>query len=68
MSAWQPIETAPRDSKGILGWFPQSRCTFSIVWTSYEDYEGWSSFGGRGDFYGEQPSHWMQVPPPPESA
>lgn len=67
-SKWQPIETAPKDKRGILGWFPGCKCTFSIVWHRYskeEDTRCWHSFGGSGGFYGEQPTHWMPLPEPP---
>lgn len=60
---WRPISEAPKDSTGIIGWFPVCRCSFDMVWNG----ERWSSFGGQGDFYGEQPTHFMPLPPPPET-
>lgn len=53
------IEDAPKDNKAILGWFPQSRCWFTMDW--YAD--KWQSFGGLGDFDGEEPTYWTDLPP-----
>jgi hypothetical protein len=59
---WQPIATFDysRDSS-CLGWFPQCRCVFDMLWNG-EDFE---PFGGQGEF-NEQPSHWMDMPEPPQ--
>lgn len=61
---WNPIETAKKDSTGVLGWFPTCRCVFDMVWDEYS--KEWRSFGGCGDFHGEQPTHWMSMPERPE--
>lgn len=55
-----PIESAPKDDVGILGWFPRSKCYFTMVW----DHSGkeWRSFGGEGNFYGESPTGWLPLP------
>lgn len=53
------IEDAPKDNKAILGWFPRSRCWFTMVWSD----DGWTSFGGEGDFYEELPTHYTDLPP-----
>lgn len=55
------IENAPRDNKGILAWFPRSKCWFTAVW----DCDRWVSFcpGVTNDFYGEEPTYYMELPP-----
>lgn len=53
------IEEARKDNIGILGWFPKSECWFSMVWVDGK----WLSFGGNGDFFGEIPTYWMDMPP-----
>jgi hypothetical protein len=56
------IDQARKDNKAILGWFPRSKCWFTMVWT--KDF-GWESFGGEGSFYGERPTLWMELPNEP---
>lgn len=63
---WQPIETARKNRKGVLGWFPTCQCVFDMVWGDLED--AWVPFGGSHGFdsYCGQPTHWMPLPEPPE--
>jgi Lar family restriction alleviation protein len=61
-SAWQPIETAPRDGTQILGWDGDAR---QIVWWC----EGgrWISDKLQEYHLGERedPTHWQPLPSPP---
>ena len=58
---WQPIETAPRDSRRVLitGRYPNG-----IKWVeeSYRHPDGHFTMR-RAD----QPTHWMPLPDPPEN-
>lgn len=80
MSAWQPIETAPKDGTVIDLWVddPQWGATREcdmrwIKHTRYyrngrtEDVEGWGWPGlDEPDFLSDgKPTHWMPVPEPP---
>lgn len=75
MSGWHPISTFDRETmagKSYLGWFPQCRCVFDMVWgpnywapKSEPLTYGFHPFGSDGRFK-EQPSHWMEMPEPPE--
>jgi hypothetical protein len=69
---WQPIETAPRDGTRLL-------CVWACAWGPMV-YEGWCQGIGTardgGDFWRShslvpvsgRPTHWMALPPPPQSA
>jgi hypothetical protein len=50
---WQPIETAPKDRRWLLGW--------------HEDFGHFVFRDGPGLVTGEDPmpTHWMSLPPPP---
>lgn len=51
----------PEDDRGVLGWFPVSRCWFTFTYNSEDNVV--RPFGGAGNFYGEWPSHWTFCPP-----
>lgn len=58
MSKWQPIETAPQNSREVL------------VWTGYVYYLATRSDGVwlcaiDGTEMAGQPTHWMPLPAPP---
>ena len=61
-SAWQPIETAPRDGTQILGWDGDER---RIVWWC----EGGRWISDKLQEYHpgerEDPTHWQPLPSPP---
>lgn len=57
---WQPIATAPKDSRARLVWCPERQNIYAATWLQGH---GWQIFGGR--LLGEAPSHWMELPPPP---
>ena len=59
MSEWQPIETAPKDGREILGWFGSASV---IRW-----HIGTESFWTDGFMRLREPTHWMPLPEPPET-
>jgi len=61
-SQWRPIETAPKDGRGILG-FVWPEWIEGFFWNGHE----WS-FLSDGDIPNNaehQPTHWMPLPEPP---
>lgn len=58
---WQPIETAPRDGRIVLGWFTNPR------WPSGPGMLQWTDFNGGGwtHYANGTPTHWMPLPEPP---
>lgn len=75
-SAWQPIETAPKD--GTVVWVSNGFSMRVAFWRDGKQYEhqgtvggGWRDFyasaGGTEDL-GFQPAHWMPLPAPPSIA
>ena len=70
VETWQPIETAPKDTKARLVWVPENRCIFCVSWTEgLAGYEppGWLIFGGgyRSYLRDGRATHWMPLPAPP---
>lgn len=56
---WQPIETAPKDGRRLLLWWPE--------WCD-EPIKGWWADGYWqciDAVVEEGPTHWMPLPPPP---
>jgi len=78
MSPWQPIETAPRDSRHLLVYYPRpesDRQTVMEAWWAIP-YEAapaekgwWQTMGGvllSADLHdGLGATHWMPLPDPP---
>ena len=69
-SPWQPIETAPKDTKLLLWWVPVDGNKYAesavIGTVSYHEPGTWWD-GQRGEY--QTLSHiryWMPLPPPPE--
>lgn len=70
---WQAIETAPKDSGPILGFFPARKGQILPMYWDADAYAKrpqphWSSYGylwGRADLKRNQPTHWMPLPDPP---
>jgi hypothetical protein len=69
---WQPIETAPKDGTEILVY---KRYRKYQEWVGKDEYDFYIhiSFYDGGDWYisaydppwGNQPTHWMPLPEPP---
>jgi hypothetical protein len=62
MSAWQPIETAPKDAH-ILAWNGAFHCCEVVRWRANSGWVvGWDGMPNK------DVTHWMPLPEPPESA
>jgi hypothetical protein len=61
-SGWQPIETAPRDGTLILMWIEHT-----IDIKGGPMIGGWHKKIGFSASRFDVPTHWMPLPPPPES-
>ena len=64
-AAWRPVETAPRDGQWVMLWWPR-REQFPVF--GYFEAGRWHSrytLSFDGD---PQPTHWLSIPAPPESA
>jgi Lar family restriction alleviation protein len=59
-SAWQPIETAPRDGAWILAWDGSQQL---ILWWS-DRLSGWT-FNNDWEILEESVTHWQPLPSPP---
>ncbi len=81
MSAWQPIETAPKDGTRILMadgklftagrwaksiWTPGGRWSTDYPIAFLEDDEETVNHDGGFDNEVDHPTHWMPLPEPPE--
>ena len=74
LGAWQPIETAPQDGTDVLvcRTYPHSCAEYAVA-HNYGDGSGWRDMGDIG-LAGmtvdddNQPTHWMPLPAPPQSA
>jgi hypothetical protein len=73
MTNWQPIETAPKDGRTILGYSESGQM---LIWRWDTDryakkpkpyWRAFSVFGVTGE-RSMQPTHWMPLPEPPNSA
>ena len=65
VQGWQPIETAPKTSRGRLVWCPEIKCTFIVSW--HDRTAEWLIFGGHGACLRYTPTHWMPLPDPPKT-
>lgn len=65
---WQPIDTAPKDGKLILGAYNKSR-VIPIRWLIDEtgEYNWWGWMNGFGITNLIAPTYWMPVSTPPPS-
>jgi hypothetical protein len=77
-SEWRPIETAPKDGTTILAAFAGGAVLMTRWYVHYlngapnphrePEWEQREMYGGMGGYMGPlQPTHWMPLPPPPES-
>ena len=65
MSAWQPIETAPKDGTSILVYGPDIRQPFYMDVCAWPpNWEGKWPVAYMAYAAGE-PTHWMPLPQPP---
>lgn len=62
---WQPIETAPKDGTLILI-AKGGASAWHNMFAGYWD-EGLGEFKYHRDGYVRNPTHWMPLPPPPET-
>jgi hypothetical protein len=59
MSAWQPIETAPKDRTDIVGF----QRYYSEPWSYTMHWNGIQWYTGFGDLQPPvKPTHWMPMP------
>ena len=78
LGAWQPIETAPRETELLVGRWVNGDwriCQSGLYFDDGNEREGepaywywycdWDSGGVTDD---EGPTHWMPLPPPPQSS
>ena len=71
MSEWQPIETAPKDGTGVLGYFPELKGYVAPQEFIPMHWSGWgggiwcNSTSGH-NLLSAKPTHWMPLPTPPE--
>lgn len=68
MSEWRPIETAPKDGTGFLGFYPEKRgfvARQDVLPTHWCGWGGgvWETCHGEKPIHG--PTHWMPFPEPP---
>jgi hypothetical protein len=66
---WQPIETAPKDGRIILGWQGnkgrwQGRGIHEVRWSNDGYIDGWFCIYDEDEQ--TNPSHWMPLPEPPK--
>lgn len=67
MSEWQPIETAPKDGRHIIGWFGDSdeKYAESVFWFDVAGRQAWL-WTRDCDEPELPPTHWMPLPEPPK--
>jgi len=66
-NGWQPIETAPKNSKAILVHCAERKNTYTVTWARDDEFPWsgkWKHFAG--DFLNEVPTHWMPLPAAPQ--
>jgi len=63
---WQPIETAPKDGSDVLVCSTQCVGRFAVASWDGEEWRDMGDIGWAGmDGGGNQPTHWMPIPPAP---
>ncbi len=70
-SAWQPIETAPKDGEPFLGTYQwDDTGEWEVLRMCWIDYAGRFGDATYAPFIDSQtqPTHWMPLPAPPEKA
>lgn len=62
MSAWQPIDTAPKDGTRIMGWDSGGHfIVFTLHWSS--KYDCWMT---ECEQWTGNVKHWQPLPEPPQ--
>ena len=64
MSAWQPIETAPKDGSDILVFLDGNGEDFSRIAVVYWRNAGFREFAWDCQIH--TPTHWQPLPEPPK--
>ena len=61
---WQPIETAPTDGTEVLVY---ARGSYAVAFWSGKEWRDMGDIGWAGMYGddGNQPTHWMPLPEPP---
>ena len=62
-SAWQPIETAPKDGRDLLVFEGSGMCVAN--WDDWKQRNGQTAGWRDGQCYPVNPTHWMPLPQPP---
>jgi hypothetical protein len=68
-TTWQPIETAPRDGRKLLVWWPYWQPNHAVV-AHFEAFGGWMGDCCLSEFHEvvfpeRNPTHWMELPNAP---
>lgn len=72
MSEWQPMDTAPKDGRIILAYFPleglgDSWCrVMPVFYSRTMQPRPWIFAGRAASSYSDGPTHWMPLPEPPK--
>lgn len=61
-SGWQPISTAPKDVRCLIGWRNGAQYTCIATYVAHD--EMWVGDNGFGCI---EPTHWQPLPAPPEA-
>lgn len=68
MSDWQPIETAPKDTKVVFGYFGPNELYFGAAAVGHLfQWETMPEALETGWAFSERPTHWMLLPSPPSA-
>ncbi|MBZ9939194.1 hypothetical protein LB518_23050 [Mesorhizobium sp. BR1-1-16] len=69
MSEWQDISTAPHDGTDILVIEPDTHIMLVVGWDDEPPipFANWATLDGP-NYHAWMFSHWMPLPPPPETA
>lgn len=70
VEGWQPVESAPKNTKARLVWCPERQNVYLVSW--WCEFDGthcrWEHFGGYHQQLEEPATHWLSLdalPPPP---
>ena len=67
MSAWQPIETAPRDGSIIIAFHAAWTRPSAVWWETTQGGGGqWMFDSDDSERAKPEPTHWQSLPAPPE--